>query len=80
MQRDALLTLLSSVGISVDEVTGDEVPLTKYGLNSLAAVQLLIALENAIAVAIPDDFFEYQHFETIASLEHMIQMLEDTSI
>ena len=44
-------------------------PLGKLGLDSMAAINLLLDLETTFGVQIPDDLLSAETFETFASLE-----------
>ena len=44
-------------------------PLGRLGLDSMAAINLLLDLETTFGVQIPDDLLSAETFETFASLE-----------
>jgi acyl carrier protein len=52
-----------------------EEPLGGLGLDSMAAINLLLDLETTFGVQIPDDLLSADTFETFASLEAMFRPL-----
>jgi acyl carrier protein len=54
-------------------------PLGKLGLDSMAAIDLLLDLERTFGVHIPDDLLSAETFETVASLEATFLPLLDGS-
>jgi acyl carrier protein len=53
--------------------------LGKLGLDSMAAINLLFDLEQALDVKIPDELLTAETFETAATLEKTIRSLADSS-
>ncbi len=59
---------------------GRDQPLGDLGLDSMAAVNLLLDLEQAFDVQIPDDLLSAETFETFASVEATFRpLLENTN-
>jgi len=55
-------------------------PLGDLGLDSMAAINLLLDLETTFGVQIPDDLLSAETFETLASLEATFRpLLEQTA-
>lgn len=50
-------------------------PLGNLGLDSMAAINLLLELETAFGIQIPDDLLSAETFETFASLESTFRPL-----
>ena len=55
-------------------------PLGALGLDSMAAINLLLDLETTFGVQIPDDLLSAQTFETLASLEATFRPLLEQSV
>jgi acyl carrier protein len=53
--------------------------LGKLGLDSMAAINLLLDLEQAFNIKIPDSLLTAETFETAASLEESIRPLVETN-
>ena len=56
-----------------------EEPLGALGLDSMAAINLLLDLETTFGVQIPDDLLSAETFETFASLEKTFRPLLEQS-
>jgi acyl carrier protein len=54
-------------------------PLGELGLDSMAAVNLLLDLEQAFDVQIPDDLLSAETFETFASVEATFRPLLESN-
>lgn len=51
-----------------DQDLGGEVPLALMGLDSLASVELLVAIENGLGIEFPDTFLNQSTFSTVQTL------------
>ena len=61
--------------ISTDSLSVDENFLDKYGFNSIDALELLLKVEQAFDVQIPDDDLSADLIQTVESLSHYIFQL-----
>lgn len=57
----------------------DDAALGALGLDSMAAVNLLVDLEEAFGVQIPDDLLSAETFETVRSLESTFRPVLDVA-
>lgn len=55
-------------GLAAEERLSSEVPLVRYGLDSMGTVTLLVALESALDVQFPDEALVPETFETADQL------------
>lgn len=55
-------------GLASDERLSGEVPLVRYGLDSMGTVTLLVALESSLDVQFPDEALVPETFETADQL------------
>ena len=69
--------LQSHGGLStpIDRLT-DEADLYAAGLNSLATVNVMLAIEHCFAIEIPDDLLTRRTFQTLASLRRTVRDLQ----
>ncbi|WP_280352764.1 phosphopantetheine-binding protein [Nocardia abscessus] len=63
--------------LSVDKKLTPEMNLADHGLDSMATVRLLLDLEDAFAVMIPDHLLSVNTFATPAGLWAVIDSLRD---
>ncbi|MEJ2768387.1 acyl carrier protein [Mycetohabitans sp. B46] len=54
----------------------DDASLYDAGMSSLAAVKILMAIENAFNVEIPDEWLTRELFTSVASLSQAIKQLQ----
>lgn len=60
-------------GVAGDARTAD---LREAGLTSIGAVRLMLEIESAFDIAIPDDELTPANFASVASIEQLIQRLK----
>ncbi len=77
---DRIRTILNDHGkLSVDAATlADGADLYEAGLSSFATVQLMLALEDAFDVEIPERLLNRRTFESIAAIAGVIGSLTNT--
>ena len=77
LDEDLRCILRSHGGLStsVDQL-GDDADLYAAGLNSLATVNVMLAVEHRFSIEIPDDLLTRQTFRTISSLRRAIGTLQ----
>ena len=73
-----LLELARSVAPGLSEVRGDPetTNLRDAGLTSIAAVRLMLEIEAAFDVAIPDGDLTPENFATLASIARLVDRLK----
>ncbi len=76
-----LLELARAAAPGLSAVRGDPVSadLREAGLSSIAAVRLMLEIEAAFGIAIPDNDLTPENFATIASIERMIHRLNTSA-
>ncbi len=62
-------------GLPRDERSARDADLQDAGLTSMATVKLMLAIEAAFAIAIPDEALTPENFRTIASIEALVARL-----
>ena len=74
-RRAWLLATLAGLAPSFDGAIGDDTPLTDggLGLDSLAIIDLLVAIEEQLGVTIAEDDITREHFETAARLLRLLE-------
>lgn len=74
-RRAWLLATLGGLAPSFDGAIGDDTPLTDggLGLDSLAIIDLLVAIEEQLGVTIAEDDITREHFETAARLLRLLE-------
>jgi acyl carrier protein len=58
-----------------DAVAAVRANLSDAGLTSMAAVRLMLSIEAAFAIAIPDADLTPEHFATIAAMQALVERL-----
>lgn len=61
--------------LEADQAVPPEENLGKLGLDSMAAINLLFDLEQALGIKIPDELLTAETFETAAALEKTLRPL-----
>ena len=74
-RRAWLLATLAGLAPGFDGAIGDDTPLTDggLGLDSLAVIELVGAIEERLGVAIDENDITREHFETAARLLRLIE-------
>ncbi|MGO9768581.1 MAG: phosphopantetheine-binding protein [Roseiarcus sp.] len=62
-------------GLPRDEQSARDADLQDAGLTSMATVKLMLAIEAAFDVAIPDDALTPENFRSIATIEALLARL-----
>lgn len=66
--------LVKATGITISpEEIGDDTPLTKLGIDSMAALEVVVALETEFGVSITDMETGMQAFSSINSLARFVE-------
>ncbi|MGW3421539.1 phosphopantetheine-binding protein [Streptomyces phaeochromogenes] len=63
--------------LNADHTLSPDAALSGLGLDSLASVQLLVSLEEAFEVAIPDEMLTPENFATPSSLWTVVESLRE---
>ncbi len=73
-----ILDLVRAAAPRLSEVAGDplNVDLKDAGLASVAAVRLMLEVEAAFDVEIPDSELTPQNFATVANIENLVRRLK----
>lgn len=72
-----LIAELNCLDVPVDAVT-DRTDLYAVGLTSLTSVQLLLEIERAFGIHIPESMLTYEMFESIDALAEAVGTLQQT--
>lgn len=74
-RRAWLLATLAGLAPGFDGAIGDDTPLTDggLGLDSLAIIDLLIAIEDRLAVTMAEADITHEHFETAGRLLRLLE-------
>ena len=74
-RRAWLLATLAGLAPSFDGAIGNDTPLTDggLGLDSLAIIDLLVAIEEQLSVTIDENDITPEHFETAARLLRLLE-------
>ena len=74
-RRAWLLATLAGLAPSFDGTIGDDTPLADggLGLDSLAIIDLLVAIEEQLGVTIDENDITPEHFETAARLLRLLE-------
>ena len=77
MDEELRRILRSHGGLStpIDRL-GDEADLYAAGLNSLATVNVMLAIEHCFEIEIPDNLLTRRTFQTVASLRRTVSDLQ----
>ena len=70
-----VLTRQFAPGLPAEDELARSAPLWEAGLTSLAAVRLMLAIEAAFAIAIPDAELTPENFVTTDSIEALIRRM-----
>jgi acyl carrier protein len=75
VRRAWLLATLAGLAPDFDGAIGDETPLADggLGLDSLAVIDLLVAIEEQMGVTIAETDITLEHFETATRLLRLIE-------
>ncbi len=71
----AILKQHAKLRVSMDQLP-DDANLFEAGLDSLAMVNVMLAIEDAFQVELPDAMLSRETFSTIASLCHVVERLQ----
>ncbi|MBV9784220.1 MAG: acyl carrier protein [Acidisphaera sp.] len=81
MEVDLRATLDRHGRLDVPAATlADDADLYAAGLDSLAIVNIMLAIEETFQVEFPDSLLSRQSFSSIASLERIIRQLQSESV
>ncbi len=72
-----LLEMARAVAPGLDDIQGNlsSVNLREAGLTSISAVRLMLEIEAAFDIGIPDGDLTPENFATIDSIEHLVERL-----
>ncbi|MFZ0210093.1 MAG: phosphopantetheine-binding protein [Roseiarcus sp.] len=72
---DSLLVLTRQFALPARDALARSAPLRESGLTSMAAVRLMLSIEAAFAIAIPDAELTPENFVTTDSIEALIRRM-----
>lgn len=80
-QEDTFVLTLRAhlVGLAPDAEISPDVPLRELGLNSMRAIELLLALEKKLEISFPDDSLTDENFRSLATLQELVRTLIERS-
>jgi acyl carrier protein len=78
---DRLMDLVRPAAPGLAQVQGDvtKADLRDAGLTSIAAVRLMLEIEAAFGIAIPDSDLTPENFANIGSIEQLVERLQSAS-
>ena len=70
-----ILQAHGGLSTSIDRL-GEEADLYAAGLNSLATVNVMLAIEHRFSIEIPDDLLTRRTFQTLSALRRTVSKLQ----